>query len=345
MNPVTVEPPNFSTEAVATVVAENYNLSGDYTQLVSERDQNFRLKASDGQGFVVKVTGLIEDRIATDFQIAALSHFEESEFNYTPRVFRTLSGDKRSVITSDAGQEYSLRVVTWLDGSLLKDVGLTTNNASRFGQRLAELDLSLKNFDFDGDGQAGLWDMQDALQLRSLLPHVSDEKVHKYACAVLTRFEDPVMSALQALPRQAIHNDANPENILIDADGDVSGFIDFGDALKAPRIIEVAIAASYLRTVGENPLKFIEAFVEAYHQRSPLSDAEFNLLFDLIRTRLATTLIIMYWRLTARDEDDPYRQKTLENESNAFEFLVFLSDLGHDAFNRCVNKVVRKSLA
>jgi hydroxylysine kinase len=330
---------------VAAVVAENYNLSGDYTQLVSERDQNFRLKASDGQGFVVKVTGLIEDRIATDFQIAALSHFEESEFNYAPRVFRTVSGEKRSVITSDAGQEYCLRVVTWLDGSLLQDVELTINNANRFGQRLAELDLSLENFDFDGDGQAGLWDMQEVLQLRSLLPHVNNERVQKYARMVLTRFDETVITALRALPRQAIHNDANPENILIDANDDVSGFIDFGDALKAPRIIEVATAASYLRTGGENPLKFIEAFVEGYHQQSPLSDAEFNLLFDLIRTRLAITLIILYWRLTARDEDDPYRQKTLESESNAFEFLVFLSDLGHDAFNRCVNKVDRKSLA
>jgi len=342
MNPMTAEPPNFAAEAVAAVVAENFNLLGEYTQLVSERDQNFRLRASDGQEFVVKVTGLAEDRMATDFQIAALSHFEESEFNYTPRVFRTVSGEKRSVITSDAGQEYCLRIVTWLDGSLLKDVELTINNANRFGQRLAELDLSLENFDFDGDGQAGLWDMQKALQLQSLLPHVNNEEVQKYVRVVLTRFDETVITALRALPRQAIHNDANPENILIDADDNVSGFIDFGDALKAPRIIEVATAASYLRTGGENPLKFIEAFVEGYHQRSPLSDAEFNLLFDLIRTRLAMTLIILYWRLTARDDNDPYRQKTLESESTAFEFLVFLSDLGHGAFNRCLNKVNRK---
>jgi len=125
MNPMTVELPSFSFEVVAEVVAENYGLRGDYTLLVSERDQNFRLIASDGREFVVKVTGLAEDRIATDFQIAALCHLEENEFNYTPRVFRTLSGEKRSVITSDAGQEYSLRVVTWLDGRLLKDVGLT----------------------------------------------------------------------------------------------------------------------------------------------------------------------------------------------------------------------------
>jgi Ser/Thr protein kinase RdoA (MazF antagonist) len=313
-------------------------LRGDYTQLVSERDQNFRLRTADGQGYVVKVTGMMEERIATDFQIAALSHFEENEFNYTPRVFRTVSGEKRSVITSDTGQEYSLRVVTWLDGCLLSDIELTIDNTRRFGRRLAELDLSLATFDFDGDGEAGLWDMQEAQQLRSLLLHINDEEVRKYVGFVLTRFDETVITVLRTLPRQAIHNDANPENILMDADGDVSGFIDFGDALKAPRIIEVATAAAYLRAGGENPLKFIVAFVEGYHQQSPLSEAELNLLFDLIRTRLAMTLIILYWRLTARAEDDPYRQKTLDSESNAFEFLVFLSDLGHEAFKRRINK-------
>jgi Ser/Thr protein kinase RdoA (MazF antagonist) len=337
-SPVTVEPPDFSSEVVAAVVARDYDLRGRYTQLVSERDQNFRLKAADGREFVVKVTGLMEDRIATDFQIAALCHFEARGFDYTPRVVRTLSGEKRSVISSEDGQEYSLRVVTWLDGRLLQDVGLNLNNAGRFGQRLAELDRLLETFEFDGDGQAGLWDMQEVLQLKSLLNHINDATVRHYASEVLSRFDDTVIPALRALPRQAIHNDANPENILIGADGDVSGFIDFGDALKAPRIIEVAIAASYLRTGGANPLKFIEAFVDGYHQRNPLSDAEFSLLFDLIRTRLSMTLTILYWRLTARDEDDPYRKKTLESESNAFEFLVFLSDLGQEAFTERVKK-------
>ena len=340
MNPVTVEPPKFATEVVAAVVAEQFNLRGDYTQLVSERDQNFRLITSGGDGFVVKVTGLNEDRVATDFQIAALSHFEEHGFKYAPRVFRTVSGEKRSVITSDTGQEYSLRVVTWLEGSLLQDVPLTLNNARRFGQRLAELDRSLENFEFDGDGQAGLWDMQQVLQLRNLLAHINDAKVQHYAREVLTRFDETVLAELGTLTRQAIHNDANPENILIDANDDVSGFIDFGDAIKAPRIIEVATAASYLRAGGDDPLRFIAAFIEGYDQQNPLSDAERNLLFDLIRTRLAMTLIVLYWRLTARDEDDPYRQKTLKSESNAFEFLVFLSAVGHDAFNR---SVIRKN--
>ena len=36
-NPTTVEPPNFATEVVATVVAKTFNLNGEYSQLVSER--------------------------------------------------------------------------------------------------------------------------------------------------------------------------------------------------------------------------------------------------------------------------------------------------------------------
>jgi Ser/Thr protein kinase RdoA (MazF antagonist) len=94
-DPTTVESPDFSAEAVAAVVADEFDLRGDYCQLISERDQNFRLKSPDGRKFVVKVTSLIEDRVATDFQIAMLSHFEECGFDYTPRVVTTASGRRR----------------------------------------------------------------------------------------------------------------------------------------------------------------------------------------------------------------------------------------------------------
>ncbi|MCH9693763.1 MAG: phosphotransferase [Gammaproteobacteria bacterium] len=329
---VSIEPPDFASEYVAAIVAKEFDLRGQYTQLVSERDQNFRLITADGNKFVVKVTGLAEETVATDFQIALLSHLEETGFDYAPRVVRTVTGRQRSGITSDAGQEYSLRVVTWLDGSLLQDVEWSTGTIRNFGQRLAELDQTLGSFETDSDGQAGLWNMQAASQLKNLLSHVDDRSVYQLASGVLDQFDDTANAALRALPRQAIHNDANPENILMDADGEVCGFIDFGDALKAPRVVEIAVAASYLRSGGKNPLEFIEAFVAGYHQQSPLSDDEFELLFDLIRTRLVTSLTIMYWRLAARDENDPYRQKTLQSENNAFEFLVFLSRLGRDAF-------------
>ena len=64
----------------------------------------------------------------------------------------------------------------------------------------------------------------------------------------------------------------------------------------------------------------------------PIEATEADLLFDLVRARLATTITLLYWRLEARDEDDPYRQKTLELESGASQFLHLLDRIGRTAF-------------
>ena len=101
--------------------------------------------------------------------------------------------------------------------------------------------------------------------------------------------------------------------------------------MRAPRIIDVSTAASYLRA-PDDPLQFIAPFVAAYHARNPLQPEEFDVLFDLVRTRLSMTLIILYWRLAARAEDDPYRQKSLQVNHNALSFLDALSRLGQAAF-------------
>jgi hydroxylysine kinase len=331
-NFTSVCPPDFATQAVAAAVLDQFGLAGDYEPLVSERDQNFRLSTNDGARYVVKVTSLTEDPIVTECQIAALIHLEGHGVSWVPKVVRTMSGDDHGVIHGEDGAEICLRVVTWLSGRLLSDVELTEETARQFGQQLAELDLAFSDFSHEGEQQVLLWDTQRADRLRRLLDHVDDSDVRCEVESVLDTFVNNVSPALKTLSSQMIHNDANTENILLDSDGAVSGIIDFGDVLKAPRIIEVSTAAAYLRADGDDRLRVIAPFVAGYHHRSPLLQAELELLFDLIRTRLSMTLIILYWRLSARDENDPYRQKTLASESDAFDFLRFLSSVGHDAF-------------
>ena len=76
----------------------------------------------------------------------------------------------------------------------------------------------------------------------------------------------------------------------------------------------------------------LAAVGSGYHQRNPLSASELDMLFDLIRTRLAMTIIHFYWRLAARGEDDAYLQKQVDSEGGAFEFLQSLSALGPTVF-------------
>jgi hypothetical protein len=44
------------------------------------------------------------------------------------------------------------------------------------------------------------------------------------------------------------------------------------------------------------------------------------------------TLILFYWRLAAREKGDPYRQKLVEGERDAYGFLQKLSAIGRAAF-------------
>jgi Ser/Thr protein kinase RdoA (MazF antagonist) len=324
-------PPNFNAEDLANAVSLQFGLVGDYTELVSERDRNFRLTTGDGTRYVVKATCLDEDAIVTDFQIAALIHLEDLGVKGVPRIVRTPSGRDRGVIQSEDGPEICLRVVSWLNGELLSDVEVTPQIAERFGKRLAELNVALESFSHDGEAQTLLWDSQRAGELRGLLGHVNDKAVRESVEGVLDDFDNRVQPVLANLPQQVIHNDANDDNILLDVNGDVSGIIDFGDMMRAPRVVDLATAASYLRT-PDDPLRLIEPFVVAYNQENALLAGEVDVLFDLIRTRLSMTLIILYWRLTARDEDDPYRQKSLAANSNALDFLQNLSNFGRDAF-------------
>ena len=329
---IAVEPPSFDVSVVADAVDEQFGLDGDYSLLVSERDQNFCLTTANDGRYLVKISSPAEPRDVTDFQIAALDHLASCGLIGVPENVRTIAGKNRGSIRSDDGSSLSLRVLTWLNGSLLDASEITAEMASSLGGRLADLDVALESFVHESDGQASLWDTRRAGQLRGLLEHVGDSVMRQQLEAVLDVMEERVTTALGALPRQVIHNDANTENVLLDTNGDVSGIIDFGDLLRATRIIEVSTAAAYLRPNDDDPLQLITPFVAGYHEKSPLSAPELDVLFDLILTRLAITVILFYWRLAACDEEDPYLQKQLDSEGGAFEFLQSLSSLGRAAF-------------
>jgi hydroxylysine kinase len=332
LHTVAAEPPRLPADVVADAVAQQFGLRGDYHALVSERDQNFRLTTSRGKQYVVKATSLVQDPLVTEFQIAVLLHLERLGVPGVPRIVRTASGESHGEIAVEDGSKICLRVVTFLRGRLLDDCVPTPAIAERLGYRLAELDIALAGFSHAGDSQVLLWDTQRAGELRSLLSHVDDAPMRAHLEEVLDDFDRDVKPVLPGLPRQVIHNDVHNENILIGDAGEIAGIIDCGDMLIAPRIQEISTAAAYLRADANNPLELIAPFVTAYLETNPLLKPELDLLFDMIRTRLSMTLILFYWRLAAREKGDPYRQKLIAGERDAYGFLRKLSALGPATF-------------
>ncbi len=327
------EPPAIGVATVAEAVASQFGLHGEYTPLVSERDQNFELRATDGGRCVVKVSSALEDGLTTEFQVGALLHLHPAQGIRTPRVVTALDGCATGAITH-AGVTHCLRVVSWVQGEQLETIELQPTLLSRFGSALAQLDLALQGFSHHGENPVLLWDLQRVCELRELLDHIED--VHERAAvgAAIDDFEADVIPSSDALRAQVIHSDANPENVLLSDTG--FGFIDFSDIVRAPLVFDVAIAASYLRCLDGDPLRFIAPFVAGYHAVLPLKTIELELLFDLVRSRLATTITLLHWRMRKRSGDDPYRKKSQELECDASHFLFRLDQIGRQEF---LNKI------
>jgi Ser/Thr protein kinase RdoA (MazF antagonist) len=329
---VSIRPPNVGLADVARHVSNEYELVGEYLSLISERDQNFHLKTADGDQYVVKVTSSAEPPEFSDFQLAMLAYLEPHCPVRTPHVVRTINGELSSHIEDD-GKSCVLRVVSYLSGKQLAVTTLDSDVASDFGAKLASLDIALRGFSHAGESPELLWDLQRVVELRALSQHIDDAAVTLSVATAIDDFEVLVAPQLNFLRSQVIHSDANPENVLVDESGrSVTGFIDFSDSVKAPVIFDVAISAAYLRATGDDALALIAPFVAAYDAVLPLEEAELGMLFDLVRARLATTITLLYWRLAAREENDSYREKTLQSEGDAARFLNALDDLGRDAF-------------
>ena len=334
-------PPAIDEPTLRKLLAEDYAVSGQLTPLLGERDQNVRVDSDTGQCFVLKIAGVVEDPVVTDCQVQVLLHLEQNGCPVAvPSVRRTVAGEPSTEIIRGSDRHIA-RLVTWVAGVQMSEVSLSADIAWSFGQKLAQLGESLRGFRHAGEHQVLSWDMQRLLQLRPILHHIDDTKARQLASTVLDDFEMRALPAFPGLRQQLIHSDANRENVLLDADQNgVTGFIDFGDMLRAPLVVDVAVAASYLRAFEGDALQFILPFVAGYHSVRNLETPEFELLFDLIRARLATTVSMLYWRLSARGEDDAYRQSTLSQESGAQVFLARLDDIGRKAFNQALREAV-----
>ena len=323
------EPPHFPDEYVQRLLAERWAISGSVRSLLSERDQNFKVTDSSGTEYVLKIANPCEERLVTDFQVKALQHIERRDPSIrVPRVHLTVDGEDGFEIHEE-GKVYFVRLVSYLAGQPFEKVAVS--NAYRFnlGAHLAALGIALRDFEHPGSSHALLWDMTHALELRSLLQHIADPDVKREVGGVLDVFASDIEPVLPKLRSQVIHNDLNPANALVNpADPDaVAGIIDFGDMVYSPLVFDVAVAAAYHRSFGDQPLELLCHFVRGYHSVCPLEDREIEILFGLLKTRLSMTVAILHWRASRKGPDDPYLGAALEGESNAASFLMHLRDV------------------
>ena len=141
-----------------------------------------------------------------------------------------------------------------------------------------------------------------------MIDALSDKALRAQLLAELDHFDTEVQPALAGFRQQIIHNDLNLHNLLVGANGSgrVSGVLDFGDMVKTPLVIDLAVAAAYMTHQPEGALRCVTDIVAAYHAVTPLLPNEIVLLRDLIVARLMTTIAITEWRSARYPQNAAY---------------------------------------
>jgi hydroxylysine kinase len=317
-------------EALAQkLAAERYGLPATAHRLASERDQNFRLRTLDGREYVLKIANPAEDRAVTNLQTAALLHLAARDPSLPiPRVFPALDGALELEVLFADGSTRVVRLLSFLAGSPMHTVEGSPALRRSLGQCAAMLTRGLSDFRHSGANHKLLWDLQHAAELRPLIDAVPAER-RDLVKRFLDGFEAHALPVLPGLPSQPVHNDLNPHNVVVDlANHDrVAGIIDFGDLTFTARVNDLAIAAAYQVSGSADPLAPACELIAAYHAVLPLKRSELDVLFDLIATRMAMTIVISSWRAVRYPENADY---ILRNNAAAWARLKNIAVLSSD---------------
>lgn len=321
---LTTSVPKLSESGAAEVLSHHYSLEGKLESLASERDQNYLLRETSGVEYVLKIANSTEDVTVTDFQVAGLLHLEQQHPEIpVPRIIRANDGRPHFRIHADDGREHSVRVLSWLRGDPLSDADPRPDVANQLGCTLAELGTGLREFEHAAADYPLLWDIKQAGHLISVLEHVPDEEWRNICQGRLENFVEHVEPRLKHCRSQVIFNDLNWGNVLADPNdaNRIAGIIDFGDMVKSPLVIDIAVACAYLCKDDDAPLSDVLEFLRGYHSVTRIKPDEFDLLPDLILMRSVQTIVIASWRTSRYPDNRKYITRSVDRAQTTMAAL------------------------
>ena len=315
--------PQIDTPDVLEGVREHYGLDGTLTPLPGDRDRNFLLSTPEGDRFVVKVSTPDERDEILEIEADLMEHLERFTDGFAPGVVHSSDGQRIVKHTDSQGRLQRLRVVEYLDGGLLAHVRPRSEDLLYdLGSRLAQLDSALGAYP---DHPPARMDLDWALGRSGLVMERCFELFQGEELELVRSIHRSWTERegdFLGLGSQVIHGDVNDHNVLVSAAGEgprrVTGIIDLGDAHSAPRVFDLGIAIAYAVLGTDDPLMAAAAVTRGFHDRTPLSVDEVNVIYTLARARLGASVSISAWRRHEMEEVDEY---TTITEGPAWEMI------------------------
>jgi len=308
------------------LLAKQFGVHGSTSELSSERDQNVLIEASTGKRYVLKISHPAEPVEIADFEAEVMEHVQAvAPLLPVPRVVRSNDGCRTIRHRNSRGAERAVRMISFLGGVTLSKAKRSAALRTSIGVSLGALDNALHSVPVAAQKREMVWDFEQASGLREFLRHVADARLRLRLIKAFDALETSNFSSRGDLRRQWLHNDFNPNNLLVSepASPAVCGIIDFGDMIFGALVGDVAVACAYAMEAA-NPLDSMLDVIEGFQSNNPLTQAELELLPTLVATRVAMTIVIAAWRVTL---DPDNREYILRNYTAAVEKLEAIQEM------------------
>lgn len=301
-----LQPPAVPLDVLTAFAKSNYGLTGTWSELSGERDQNFRVSDDQGAVWLFKLCSPREADGIFEGQVLALEHIARTDPSLpVPRVRHTNDGLLLTKL-HHAGLDYCVIVLSYLPGSVLGAAPLASERLYEVGQLVARLGRALRGFIHAAPATRYLiWDHR---HLADLLPHVGvlPEEHRARSARIISEFCKDQLPKLEKLRGQIIHGDAHPFNTLTDGVG-IVGVIDFGDMIAGALIQDLSNTLADYLIPGADNKRIVLEITKGYHSITPLEEQELDVLLPLVETRILMNPLIQAIRSEGGAPESSYQ--------------------------------------
>lgn len=261
----------------------------DSRSLGGELDTNIWIKDANNREFTIK-RSMCNDPDEIRWQYPVLEHLRDRLAGMqVPTLIATTEGELDVVVPTEARYAV-IRLAQWVPGDviasqtqvgerLLKDWGLLAANTI----------LALSDFDPSTVPQTHYWDLRQTLASISTCIDFVPDSENRMAVEKLMERGPAYVEELCQLPKQVVHQDLNDFNVIVNndtSDARITGLLDVGDTVFAPRLSELIVASAYAMLRQPDPLAAADLVLGGYSDVLPLHNDEIDLVRHLAALRL-----------------------------------------------------------
>lgn len=307
--------PHFTEDEAQQLTLEHYGfMPVAIKPLGSFQDQNFRVKNSAGEAFVLRIENAAAQAASLDLQNKAMAHIAAKDAAFPiQRLIPAMSGQTMPTATRE-GATHFLRLLTYLPGDVLANVNTRPAHLlDELGTVAGMFCVHLADFTHPAADRVLQWDLQVAQQvIDGFIKYVAPDRrpIIEHFRQRFVRHAGPLLPSLR---RSIIHGDLTSYNTLVQRDASgrptLSGIVDFGDVLRSYTVGElvVAVAECIINSVP-NALPAAARTVKAFHQVFPLQENELATLFHFICLRMCVTACSSSQQLKLNPENEYVRE-------------------------------------